>query len=349
MAGTSRLLEALRELRRRLDGELFPLSVGDVAADRRACRELAGQLDDYLLPRLEAIDAPLLAVVGGSTGAGKSTLVNSLAGADVTVPGVLRPTTLGPTLVANPADADWFLGRNVLPGLPRVTGHGRGEPGTLRVVTAGRAARRARARSTRPTSTRSSPPTASSPRSCSPPPTYGCSSPAPPGTPTRCRGASCAPPGSAARRSPSSSTACPPDAIDAGPRRPGPAARRERPRRRAAVHRARGGRARRAAGCPPTLVRPIADWLGEICADAAHPLRGGPADAGRGARQPRGPGARARRGGRPAAARHPRAARGRGARLRRGHGRVRRRACATGRCSAARCSPAGRTSSAPAS
>jgi hypothetical protein len=136
MAGTSGLLDALRELRRRLDGELFPLSVGDVAADRRACRELAGQLDDYLLPRLEAIDAPLLAVVGGSTGAGKSTLVNSLVGADVTVPGVLRPTTLGPTLVTGPADEEWFLGRNVLPGLPRVTGHGRGEPGTLRVVTA---------------------------------------------------------------------------------------------------------------------------------------------------------------------------------------------------------------------
>ena len=38
--------------------------------------------------------------------------------------------------MANPADEEWFLGRNVLPGLPRVTGHGRGEPGTLRVVTA---------------------------------------------------------------------------------------------------------------------------------------------------------------------------------------------------------------------
>lgn len=138
MAGTSRLPDTLRELRRRLDAELFPLSVGDVAAARRARGELAGQIDDYLLPRLEAIDAPLLAVVGGSTGAGKSTLVNSLVGAEVTVPGVLRPTTLGPTLVVSPADADWFTGRNVLPGLPRVTGYGRGEPGALRVVTAGR-------------------------------------------------------------------------------------------------------------------------------------------------------------------------------------------------------------------
>ena len=39
------------------------------------------QLDDYLLPRLRDPGAPLLVVVGGSTGAGKSTLVNSLVGA----------------------------------------------------------------------------------------------------------------------------------------------------------------------------------------------------------------------------------------------------------------------------
>ncbi len=50
---------------------------GRAAAGRR---EIAAQLDDYVLPRLATIDAPLLAVVGGSTGAGKSTLVNSLVG-----------------------------------------------------------------------------------------------------------------------------------------------------------------------------------------------------------------------------------------------------------------------------
>ncbi|GIH28757.1 ABC transporter [Acrocarpospora phusangensis] len=128
------LLTALRSLRSALDHDLFPLAIGDVAADRRALRELVGQLDDYLLPRLAAIDAPLLAVVGGSTGAGKSTLVNSLVGTDVTVPGVLRPTTLAPTLVANPEDAAWFTAAHVLPGLPRVTGEGPGEPGTLKIV-----------------------------------------------------------------------------------------------------------------------------------------------------------------------------------------------------------------------
>ncbi|WP_067828434.1 GTPase domain-containing protein [Actinomadura kijaniata] len=125
---------ALLELRRLLDGELFPLAVGEVEADRRARRELLGQLDDYLLPRLAAIDAPLLAVVGGSTGAGKSTLVNSLVGERVSRAGVLRPTTLAPTLVTHPGDAAWFVAGHVLPGLPRVTGGGQGEPGALRVV-----------------------------------------------------------------------------------------------------------------------------------------------------------------------------------------------------------------------
>ncbi|MEU6714907.1 ABC transporter [Nonomuraea sp. NPDC046802] len=126
------LLGALEALRRPLDRELFPLAIGEAAADRRALRELTGQLDDYLLPRLRALDAPLLAVVGGSTGAGKSTLVNSLVGADVAEPGVLRPTTLVPTLVVSPADRTWFMGQNVLPGLSRATGSG---PGALRVVT----------------------------------------------------------------------------------------------------------------------------------------------------------------------------------------------------------------------
>ncbi|MEV4370811.1 GTPase domain-containing protein [Nonomuraea sp. NPDC049637] len=128
------LLGALESLRRPLDRELFPLAIGEAAADRRALRERAGQLDDYLLPRLRAIDAPLLAVVGGSTGAGKSTLVNSLVGADVAEPGVLRPTTLVPTLVVNPADHDWFTGQNVLPGLSRATGDSGGGAGALRVV-----------------------------------------------------------------------------------------------------------------------------------------------------------------------------------------------------------------------
>ena len=66
--------------------------------------------------------APLLMVVGGSTGAGKSTLVNSLVGAPVSLAGVLRPTTRWPVLVSHPADLGWFEGDRILPALSRTTG-----------------------------------------------------------------------------------------------------------------------------------------------------------------------------------------------------------------------------------
>lgn len=90
---------------------------------RRERRELIDQLDDYLLPRLARWDAPLLAVIGGSTGAGKSTLMNSLVGEDVTTAGVLRPTTRLPVLVCHPNDEEWFRGDGVLADLPRHSGH----------------------------------------------------------------------------------------------------------------------------------------------------------------------------------------------------------------------------------
>jgi hypothetical protein len=42
------------------------------AQEARATRDaLLRQLDDYVIPRLRSLDAPLLAVVGGSTGSGK--------------------------------------------------------------------------------------------------------------------------------------------------------------------------------------------------------------------------------------------------------------------------------------
>ena len=92
-------------------------------------------MDDYLLPRLRRLDAPLLAVVGGSTGAGKSTLVNTLVGANVTKAGWLRPTTRGPVLVCSPDDVPWFTADRILPELSRTTGDaGPGGAGTLRVV-----------------------------------------------------------------------------------------------------------------------------------------------------------------------------------------------------------------------
>ncbi len=60
-------------------------------------------------------------MVGGSTGAGKSTLVNSLLGERITESGVLRPTTRSPVLVHHPDDAEWFAPDRILPELPRTT------------------------------------------------------------------------------------------------------------------------------------------------------------------------------------------------------------------------------------
>jgi hypothetical protein len=102
---------------------------------RRVGAALVAQLDDYLLPRLGRLDAPLLVVVGGSTGAGKSTLVNSIVRARVSAAGVLRPTTRSPVLVSNPADAQWFRQGDLLPGLTR-TAEPSSDPNSLQLVAA---------------------------------------------------------------------------------------------------------------------------------------------------------------------------------------------------------------------
>jgi hypothetical protein len=130
---STELLAVLVRLRETLVGIDLPLDVADVESARKTRRELIDQLEDYVLPRLVQIDAPLLAVVGGSTGAGKSTLVNSLVGRRVSEPGVLRPTTRSPVLVHNPADAGWFDKSRILPDLARTTGTP-GGAGTLHLV-----------------------------------------------------------------------------------------------------------------------------------------------------------------------------------------------------------------------
>ena len=118
----SALLTAVTSLREQVAESTLPLTLPGAAEASVTRTQLLNQLDDYVLPRLRSLDAPLLAVVGGSTGAGKSTLVNSLVGATVSRPGVLRPTTRSPVLVHHPDDTRWFVGDRVLPGLGRITG-----------------------------------------------------------------------------------------------------------------------------------------------------------------------------------------------------------------------------------
>ena len=113
------LARALAVLRDALAGVRLPIELPGAAAAASRAREAVAQLDDYILPRLSRLEAPLLAVVGGSTGAGKSTLVNSVIGRVVSAPGVIRPTTRSPVLIHHPDDARWFGSDRILPGLAR--------------------------------------------------------------------------------------------------------------------------------------------------------------------------------------------------------------------------------------
>jgi hypothetical protein len=116
----SELLDTLTALRERVAAARFPLALPGAERARRSRAELLAQLDGYLVPRVREPDAPLLAVIGGSTGAGKSTLINSLVGRRVSEAGVLRPTTRTPVLVCHPDDHHWFAGQRILPQLGRV-------------------------------------------------------------------------------------------------------------------------------------------------------------------------------------------------------------------------------------
>jgi hypothetical protein len=138
---TDTLADRLLGLRDAVSALRFDLS-GPVAARLRPLRDriaddIAGQA-----VRVRDFDAPLLAVFGGVTGAGKSTCLNSLVGQRIVKTGVLRPTTYAPTLVTSPQDAEAFSFGRVLPDLPRVSGlpdvpaGGESDSGVLRLLPA---------------------------------------------------------------------------------------------------------------------------------------------------------------------------------------------------------------------
>jgi energy-coupling factor transporter ATP-binding protein EcfA2 len=105
-------LDALRELSSALGQRASRASVASRAA--RAER-LQRHIHDFLLPRAQDVSAPLVLVLLGSTGSGKSSLFNALAGRDLSPSGIRRPTTRRPVVLSHPDDS----GADLLPGLSR--------------------------------------------------------------------------------------------------------------------------------------------------------------------------------------------------------------------------------------
>lgn len=110
----------LRDLAHALEALRFGLSDDADALQRRAAT--SARLLRSVLTRTDDLDAPLLVVVAGGSGAGKSTTVNTLAGARVAAASAVRPTTRAPILVCAPADEPAFSDDRVFAGLPRVVG-----------------------------------------------------------------------------------------------------------------------------------------------------------------------------------------------------------------------------------
>lgn len=113
--------EQVRHVRNLLSDTHLTLDVAGAAEANRSKARVLTQIDDFLLPRLADLEAPLLVVVGGSTGAGKSTIVNTIVGQPVSPSSAIRPTTRRPLLVANESEMPSFRGDRVLGGLHRVS------------------------------------------------------------------------------------------------------------------------------------------------------------------------------------------------------------------------------------
>jgi energy-coupling factor transporter ATP-binding protein EcfA2 len=124
-----KLEAALLGLRKPVVSVPLPLQAPGVDEARAERLKLLSQIDDYLLPRLRQSGAPILVALVGSTGAGKSTLMNSLAGRQVSATGIRRPTTNSPVLACHPNDMRWFAENVFLPTLPRVRQQGLAMPG----------------------------------------------------------------------------------------------------------------------------------------------------------------------------------------------------------------------------
>ncbi|MEO5885898.1 MAG: GTPase domain-containing protein [Candidatus Limnocylindrales bacterium] len=103
-------LEALAERR-------LAMRPRSAAAEARA-RQLADHLRGHVRVRAASLDAPLVVLLVGPTGAGKSTIFNTIAGRAASQTGVLRPTTRVAVVLVHPVDRAALVDGGALAGLP---------------------------------------------------------------------------------------------------------------------------------------------------------------------------------------------------------------------------------------
>src|SRR5829696_3473910 len=130
-------MRALVERLEALSARRIALGARSEPAAARA-RQLADHLRGHVRVRAASLDAPVVVLLVGPTGAGKSTIFNTIAGRAASPTGVLRPTTRNAVALVHPADRESLIAgalAAVLPGQLRFIEDAAIEPG-LAVVDA---------------------------------------------------------------------------------------------------------------------------------------------------------------------------------------------------------------------
>ena len=117
--GRSPILDVVTDLLEDVTSARFPLDLPGAEELRELRDRVETQIGAHLLPRLKRDAGPAVVVLGGSTGAGKSTLVNSVVGREISDAGVIRPTTISPVLAVRPEDS-WLVAEHPITGLAEV-------------------------------------------------------------------------------------------------------------------------------------------------------------------------------------------------------------------------------------
>ena len=101
-------LRALIQRLESLSERRLALRPRSAAATARA-RQLADHLRGHVRVRAASLDAPVVVLLVGPTGAGKSTIFNTITGRAASPTGVLRPTTRVAVILVHPADQQALL------------------------------------------------------------------------------------------------------------------------------------------------------------------------------------------------------------------------------------------------